>query len=431
MSAETIESSPAVAAASQRASFFRQSGWLMIANIAGGALMYGVHFFSKVIPENEYAIFGALLALTICVPQLPLQMVIAQQAAAAVATGRERQLAGMFRLVWTSVTLLWAVGALVMLLFQNALMAKWGITNPAALWVTLLVMLATAWLPMFLGLLQGKQNFLAFGWAMILNGVGRLSIGAIIVLVLVSRSATGIMTGALAGLAIAVSIGIWATRKTWSLKSEPYDLRGLLRQAVPLMLGFGACQFLMAADTMIVKAYLPENSECYVAAGTLSRALVWAVGPLTSVMFPRIVHSAVRGEKSNVFGLSLAFTAGMAIVGVIGLWLLGPWVVRFMAKPSYVEVTTQLLPWYAGAMVPLCLANVLASNLLGKGQFRVVIPMVLLAVAYGVTLMFVHTSFVQVLQLLGVFNLLLFAVCAWFTFHSPKTAAANGAGPVR
>jgi hypothetical protein len=143
-------------------------------------------------------------------------------------------------------------------------------------------------------------------------------------------------------------------------------------------------------------------------------------------MFPRIVRSAARSQKSIVFGLTLACTAALAITGVLGLWLLGPWVVRFMAKPSYVEVTTQILPWYAAAMVPLCLANVLVSNLLGKSQFRVVIPIMVLAVAYGVTLVFLHGSFVQVLQLLGAFNLALLAVCAWFTFR-PQPAGSKTA----
>lgn len=418
MSAQTTESAPA-SAASQNASFFRQSGWLMIANVAGGALMYFVHFFSKVIPETEYAIFGALLALTMCVPQTPLQMVVAQQTAAALATGRGRQLAGMFRSAWLAVTLLWVVAAGIMLLMQGQLVAKWGCT-PMALWVTLLVILLQAYLPMFLGLLQGKQNFMPFGWALILHGVGRLAFVGLIVIALRHQNATGIMLGALGGFAVAVAIGIWSTRDSWTGPSEPFDARSILAQVTPLLLGFGACQFLMAADTMVVNAYLKTGAECYVAAGTLSRAMVWAVGPLTSVMFPRIVASAVRGEKTNVFGLSLMFTAGMAILGAIGLWVLGPWIVRIMAKPGFVAGTTELLPWYAGAMVPLCVANVLASNLLGKGQFKVVIPMVLLAVGYGVSLMFFHTSHIQVLQLLGVFNLLLLAVCGWFTIRSPE-----------
>jgi O-antigen/teichoic acid export membrane protein len=402
----------------QHASFFRQSGWLMFANVAAGALMYAVHFFSKVIPEQEYAVFGTLLALTMCIPIMPLQMVFAQQAAAALATGRQRQLSSMFRRAWLGITLLWVLGALVMWFTQDQLVARWQLANPGALWVTMLVILASAWLPMFLGLLQGKQDFFTFGWTMIVNGIGRVGVGAVIVLAL-GGYAAGIMTGAFVGLALAVGLAIWQTRDIWLGPAAAFDARALLGQIVPLMVGFGACQFLMAADTMFVKAYLPENSQCYVAAGTLSRALVWAVGPLTAVMFPRIVASAARAEKSNVFGLTLACTAALAIVGVGSLWLLGPWIVRLMAKPSYVEVTTQILPWYAGAMVPLCLANVLASNLLGKGQFAVVVPMVVLALAYGVTLAFVHGSFVQVLQLLGAFNLALLAICAWFTFRKP------------
>jgi O-antigen/teichoic acid export membrane protein len=418
--AEATPEMTAKPAEKQHASFFRQSGWLMFANVASGALMYGVHFFSKVIPEEQYAIFGTLLALTMCIPIMPLQMVFAQQTAAAIATGRQRQLSGMFRRAWVGITLLWLLGALIMWFAQDQLIARWN-CSAAALWVTLLVILASAWLPMFAGLLQGKQDFFTFGWTMIVNGIGRVGSGAVIVFVL-GGYAAGMMTGAFLGLAVAVTLAIWQSRDIWAGPSAPFDAKALLKQIVPLLLGFGACQFLMAADTMFVKAYLPEDSQCYVAAGTLSRALVWAVGPLAAVMFPRIVASAARSEKSNLFGLTLVCTAALAIIGVICLWLLGPWVVRIMAKPSYVEVTTQILPWYAGAMVPLCLANVLASNLLGKGQFAVVIPVVLLAIAYGITLTFVHGSFVQVLQLLGAFNLALLAVCAFFTFRkSPST----------
>jgi len=420
--AEATPAMPAQPAGKQHSAFFRQSGWLMFANVASGALMYGVHFFSKTIPETEYAIFVTLLALTMCIPIMPLQMAFTQQAAAAQATGRQRQLSGMFRRAWLGITLLWGVGAIVMWFAHDQLSARWQLSNPAALWITMLVILASAWLPMFLGLLQGKEDFFTLGWTMILNGVGRLGSGAVIVLLL-GGYATGIMTGTLLGLILALLLAIWQTREIWAGPSEPFETKQLLRQVVPLLAGFGACQFLMAADTMFVKAYLPENSQCYGAAGTLSRALVWAVGPLTAVMFPRIVANAARSEKSNVFGLTLACTAALAVVGVICLWLLGPWVVRLMAKPSYVAVTTQILPWYAGAMVPLCLANVLASNLLGKAQFAVVIPMVVLAIGYGVTLTFVHGSFVQVLQMLGLFNLALLAVCAWFTFRRTPALA--------
>jgi hypothetical protein len=44
--------------------------------------------------------------------------------------------------------------------------------------------------------------------------------------------------------------------------------------------------------------------------------------------------------------------------------------------------------------------------------------LVLLAVAYGVALTQFHGSLVAVLKTLGVFNVLLLAACAWFTWRS-------------
>src|SRR5271165_5112275 len=99
--------------------FFRQSGWLMIANIAGGALTWGVHFLSKSIPESEYAAFGTLLMVVACLPTMPLQMIFAQQSALALATWRTRQLSGLIRLAWLWTFIVWALGALVVLFFQK------------------------------------------------------------------------------------------------------------------------------------------------------------------------------------------------------------------------------------------------------------------------------------------------------------------------
>src|SRR5207249_1810794 len=126
-----------------------------------------------------------------------------------------------------------------------------------------------------------------------------------------------------------------------------------------LMLGFGAFQFLFTADTMFAKAYFDEDTVgFYGAAGTLSRALMWLVGPLASVMFPRIVHSAAKAEKSDLMGLVLLGTGILAVLGAISLSILGPWIVRFVSGQRFVAVASSLLPWYAAAMVPLALANV-------------------------------------------------------------------------
>jgi len=404
----------------QHAAFFRQSGWLMIANIGCGSIFYLTHLLSKKITVSEYGAFGVMLAVAMCVPNLPLQMVFAQQTARALATGGERALSGMIRLAWLGtlgLALLLAAGAAV---WHREILSAWKLPNESGLWILLAVVLLCFWLPMFSGLLQGRQNFFWLGWLSILNAIARLAIAGTLVLCFAGAS-TQMILGVAVGLALAVGIGIWQSRDLWRLRPAPFDTRKLLGQIVPLMLGFGAVQFLFTADTMYVKAYFSaEDSGFYVGTGTLSRALLWLVLPLATVMFPKIVHSATRSEKTNLLGVVMFGTLILAAGGAVGLTVLAPFLIKFAFTAAYVPVGAAIMPWYAWAMVPLSLANALVSNLLARLQFRIVPVLILLAVAYGVALTRFHDSLITVLKTLGVFNLLLLAACGWFTWREQK-----------
>ena len=413
------------------ATFFRQSGWLMIATVIQGGMSFGPHLLSKKISPAEYSIFVTMLMMTSLVPTMPLQMVFAQQTAGMLATGRDRQLALMIRRGWLLTFFLWAAVAVAVLAFQSRIIAGWELTSPMTLWVTLAALLMNLWMPLFCGVLQGRQDFFWFGWASIVGGVGRFAVAVLLVLVL-RGGATGMMFGALAGLGAWAGIAIWRSRDLWLAPSESFDGRGLCKQIVPLFLGFGACQFLFTTDTMFAKAFFPGNQmAAYGVAGTLSRALLWLVLPLAAVMFPKIVHATAKSEKSNLLSVVLLGTAILAICGAAGLCLVGPVVVKLAFKPEYVAETMKLLPWYAGAVIPLALANVLANDLMARGKFKAVPLMVLVAVVYGFTLpwMLGHFHRMEVaLQTLGAFNLLLLAVCAWFTWGVKSGAKMEDRG---
>ena len=375
--------------------------------------------------------FGVLLAVAMFVPNMPLQMVFAQQTARALATGRGRELAGMIRLAWIGTFVLWLVAAVATLFWQTDILAHWQIKNPAGLWLVLPTVLFSLWLPMFSGVMQGQQNFFWLGWQNIINAIGRLGIAMLAVLVF-GGCAAGMFTGVCLGLGAAAGICIWQTRGLWLLAAAPFDWRNLLAQILPLMLGFAAVQFFLSADTMFVQAYFPAGQTAfYVGAGTLSRALMWVVVPLATVMFPKIVHAEARSEKSNLLKLVLLGTAILAAGGAAGLCLVGPFVVKLIYKGSYLAVASSLLPWYAWAMVPLTLANVLVNDLLARSRFRIVPALVVLAIGYGVALAVVghragnlpdvQAGFRMMIQTLGVFNLLLLGVCALFALKSPKS----------
>ena len=150
---------------------------------------------------------------------------------------------------------------------------------------------------------------------------------------------------------------------------------------------------------------------------------MWLVGPLATVMFPKIVHAKAKAEKTDLMGVVLLGTVVLAAGGATGLWLFRPWVVPFMFKENYVQPAAVLLPWYAWAVVPLAVANVLLNNLLARSQFKVVPALCVLALSYAFALSRFHHTPVMVIQTLGAGNLLLLAVCAWYTWGPGKSRA--------
>jgi O-antigen/teichoic acid export membrane protein len=261
---------------------------------------------------------------------------------------------------------------------------------------------------------------------MLLNAIGRLAI-ALLAFIAMRGGAAGILAGVLVGAALATVVALWQTRSVWSGPSLPFDWWPVLRQVIPLMLGAAAFQFLFTADTMFAKSYFEEKTAGYYsAAGTLSRALMWLVGPLAMVMFPRIVHSSAKGEKSNLANVVLLGTGVLAVVGAISLAFLGPLVVKLTFGQKFVPVAAAVLPWYASAMVPLALSNVLLSNLFARSFLKVVPVLCIIAIGYPFAIMHFHDARPEtLLKIMGVFNLMLFAACAWFTWGTKAKADAE------
>ncbi len=419
MTAEEVKPTPATAAG-QHASFFRQSGWLMVATVVGGVFMTAMHFLSHAMPKGEYGQFVAFLSVAMFVPTMPLQMVLAEQTARARALHREHELSGLIRATWLGTFVVWLVAVVVVLLFQGAIVRQWNVSNVASIWLLLPALLFTAWVPMFYGVLQGQQNFLWMGWSLLANGMGGVGVGALAVIGL-HYYAPGMVLGILGGLSIALVIAIWPTRSLWLPSPQPFEWRSLLRQVLPLILGFAAYQFLLTADTMLVRGAFSENDSAYYgSAGTLARASTWLVAPLAAVMFPKLVHAKAKGEKSDLVGIVLIGTLILGACAAVGLCVVGPWAVYAMNGKDYVQPVSVLLRWYAWAVVPLALANVLLNNLLAESHFKVVPALCVLAVGYALALSHFHTSPVMVIKTLTVGNSVLFAICAWYTWGGGK-----------
>lgn len=415
-----------------KATFFRQSGWLVIATAASGAFLVGVYPIFSRLPDAEIGIFVSLLRLftVLGLATAGLQIVMAKDAAAAVTPEAERELARTVSSVAKGIMAVWLAIVLFCGLFRSQIIETLKISNPAALWVTLGLVLAQLCLPFAQGLLQGRQNFAWLGWSILMNGLGRfVAIG--IAVILLKSHATGALAGALFGLGAAVLIGFWPSRNLFGRQNRGFKWGEWLRRAVPLSAGIGSVLFVMNADVLFVQSHFSEKQgPFYSAVAMVGVGLVTFTTPMAAVMFPKLVSSVARGQRTDSFILALAGTALLGLSGAIVCTLFPslPLRIMFFNRPE-LWVSAQLVPWFMWGMLPVTLANVLIADLLAKQQFRVVIWLVIIAAAYGfaidhyldnVSKVDHFTAFKGVVLRLGIFSSLLLAIAAVYRLRQKQ-----------
>lgn len=416
--------------------FFRQSGWLVVATGGAGVFMMATQIVANGwMQPAEYSVWFALLRifLLMSIPSIGLQIIFAQQAAATVSERQHHQLTRTLRATFQATFLIWLVMAVIAFAGQNHWITLLKITNPAALWVTVTIGLASLWSPIVKGLLQGQQNFSGLGWVLIIDGVGRFA--AIVVILGLGGQAAGGMSAALVGQGASVAVGGWLIRRLLRGPSEKMDWKPWLRRALPLSLGFGSIYFMSNADVVFVQGvFSKEQAPFYMPAAMIGLALFTFAGPLAAVMFPKVVRSSALTQNTRAMRRALTATAIICGVAALACTVLPGLPVRiiFFRKPEYWSAAP-LVPWFAWCLSPLILANVLVSNLLARERFAVVAWAAFLAVSYGAALgllkprlmeMEVMVAFRTVIQTLGIFSLLLLAVAALFTWREQARAAA-------
>ncbi|HEV2327314.1 MAG TPA: oligosaccharide flippase family protein [Verrucomicrobiae bacterium] len=428
--AESAQTAP-VSTEKHHITFFRQTGWMMMASTASGMIMYLVHpIVSRGMPESEYGVFTTLLQVgtMMTIPAGGLQPVIAQQQSRAITGEQQREVASEFRAVMQAMFFIWLVFAVITGIFWHQAVAGLKIQNPMALVMTLFIGLASLWSPLVQGMLQGRQNFLWLGWMTISNGVGRLAVVSIVVLVFHGWAA-GAMGSVLAGMAALIVIGLWQARDVWSIAGTRVHWADWLSRVIPLTLAVGAGNFMLSADMVFTQKYFPgDKTGYYAAAGMIGRALVFLTQPLVMVMFPKLARASATGEKSNALALTLGTTVFFCGCAALGATILPRLPMRVMYPPAYL-VAAQLVPWFAWCMLPLTLSQVMINSLMARARFRSVPFLVMVAVGYGFALSTVGrhcggaadtmAGFRSMIQTIGVFNLLMFGVCAVFTWVIP------------
>jgi len=412
-----------------KSTFFRQSGWMVFSSAVFGILMTAIHKVANNMGKAEYGVFNAMLLWVSQTGALSigLQLAFAQQTANELETGKRAEIASSLRAVVSGLVVLLLLGAGAVFLFKEDLLTGFKINNPVTLWLTLLTAFMSLLVPTLWGVLQGRQDFLWLGWATMLNGLARCATiaGGVIIF---GWKAAGAVSGVLLGLVVAAIISFWQIRDLLRGPSVSFHWLPWLKRVIPITLAMGSITFLLTQDGLVVQRnFSAEVAGTYAPVGIIGRALFFFTAPLTVVLFPKLVQSATRSEKSSVLAQAMGATCLMGGGAALICTLFPKLPVWVLYKPDFYPIAS-LVPLFGWCVLPLTLSTVLVNNLLARQRFAVVPWLVAVAVGYGVALQYRHDSFKQVIHTLGIFGLLLLAgciVCTWWGQRPTKTPSAE------
>jgi O-antigen/teichoic acid export membrane protein len=261
--------------------------------------------------------------------------------------------------------------------------------------------------PVIGGTLQGARYF---GW-MASASIG--GAGARLVLAVLAVALGGGVTAVLVAVALALGLGLLIGYLPFhrvfvrTPLARDLDTRPVYRYFWPVLAGHAMLFLLMNADLILSVRFLEgEELAAYGKAAMLSRTVLWLPLPVVVAMFPRAVNTDRIAVLLGAFGFAL-FTC---VAGALFISLLPGLPLRVMYGID-TPLHRELARVYVWAIVPVCLATILAQYLWARHRTSIVVWSAPAVAAFLAALFLFHETAFQVLGCLAAGGS---AVLLWF-----------------
>lgn len=279
-----------------------------------------------------------------------------------------------------------------------------GITHPIPVIITLSSFIFGFLIVVNRGVLQGTQRFTAMAWTTSLEAAIRLMIG--IALVKIGFAVSGAIAGTVLATVIAYFITLMPVRKVLNTKSKKMDSFALDKKEIinyswPTLVATLLLVVGMNIDVILIKHYFDsETAGLYAAISTIGKIILYATGPIASVMFPMISEHKAKGEKHyRIFMASLLLTLVGALF-ILGIYYVAPGKVITLMYGSEYASFYYLLPQIGFAILLYSLVSLMSSYFLSIKSF-VFLPAFAAAMLFQIiAISYLHGSIEQVIKII-------------------------------
>ncbi len=362
---------------------------------------------SRALPKEEYALLAAFLGV-LAIIQRPfgtLRTGVNHYSSLLRQDGRDGDVKRLLR-KWLLLTGIPACAFGMATVFLNESLAEFlHLDRTAPVMIAGAVLPALLWLPILVGAGQGLQLFKWCSAATIFGALVRLGLGAGFVWFLYPACGWAMLGH---GLGIYASVAVLLLGLFFMLRGQQKSSSALPSMRFYLLQSFfilAAYAVLMTADVVLVKHYLPGDTE-FAYAATLARMVAFLPGAIVSAMSPKVAsRGAGSADQHNIFLKSFGLTALFVVAVAIGCACFPGLLVRILFGISDASVyLKRMVGLMAVVMVFSSLLNVTVQFLLAQRRFKPAFATVGFSLLYLIGVFFFHESTWQVVSLSALCN---------------------------
>lgn len=255
--------------------------------------------------------------------------------------------------------------------------------------------------PIMAGMLQGRQQFVAFGLVRTAFAFGRFA-AVIAVLFLLDRGTlAGVIAYPIGGAISIVAALLFLGRGVWGA-AEPVDNRLInagWRLSGAAFVAYAAFMLLQTVDLLWVnRSFAPDIAGTYSSATVLRRVLAVFPGAVVVILFPRIVERIKQGKSPNqLVNQALVLIGGSTAALTLIYFLLGDTIVALMFGDNYPNAAP-LLGWMGVAMVGYSIGTIWLNVFLATRPWWFVICLVVTVAVQIGWLIFGRNTITSALQ---------------------------------
>ena len=339
-----------------------QAAALFFLDGLANAMDFAFHFWmGRVLIPSDFAILQTLnsVALVYTTASTVFQPVVGRFIAEARSRGQNDEGPTIFQSFLRAA--FWLGMALSALVFVSAPIISRSLNLPAwTIQLSAVVILFSTLRPIAAGTLQGRENFMAFGFARL-----ALSLARLLAVFLLMQAGLG-LTGAVIALPLGWLVSVLCAflllgRAFW--RRSKLASQHLLREGVNLslyaLLAYLAYMTLTSLDLIWVNRHLPgEVAGAYAGLVLMRRIVALLPGVAVTVMFPRVVRSLAQGNQPTRILIQTAAII-LAVSGTLSIlyFMFSDPIIRLIFGAEY-QAAAPLLGWMGLAMIGVSLGSV-------------------------------------------------------------------------